>query len=1669
MSMRNRSDASPYSTGGGGVTLERAYGATLVAALLLGDPIPALGNDMRVVRVRLQAGPASPVDDYMVEGANSATGTTRRLSIGVRRNPTIAPSDEKFVQLLCDYIRIVTEHAAEVDADSWRVALAVAEPHTGAREVASLCDLARAHESNDSFRAAVAREGAHPAALRRRLLYLDDTLEVAVAREARGVEPGVRPGLAWRLLRALRVIVLRLEGDDAPDRTHAIARLRAIAEEPADAEHIFRSLFELTGRLAVQGGVLDDAGARRALQGIATLRGASAFAKAWSTLATCEEALRARTSIALTEPTSGNALSLARANEAQRLAAGIQRAGESASAVIVTGEPDVGKSALTLEAVRRVRTDGGTSAIFSLRDVPKSTLDFEHLLGGRLTDVFGGLPVGASRSIVVDGGESALEGKADLLAHLARAAFGVGIGIVVVTRSDAADAVRHALSVEGRDAPIAIAIPALTESEVAEILGTFPALSRIATEPSSRWLLGRPGLVDMLLRNGAHAALPDGALSEADVFNALWVRLVRKAEAINPGEATPDGREDALLALARKEFGSSDAFVLSDPLALASLRSDRLLLPVGTNAAWRTGDEFANDLVRDLAAARLLIKEGGASLLARSSAPRWSLRAARLACQTQFVRGEADTERLRTRMQKEFDDLASRHGERWSDIPWEAVLRLGSAKTVVEAAAPSLLGPRGNALGHLLRVVRQRFLPAGTTSTPDVALVEPVIEFLQFRRAEIEELPSGADEAADDLIVGWLAALALRAKDDRSNALRCRIRDRLIDDGESRERDVRCLALLGPDLDARADALLRHLALRKPGHLHPCVENSAASSSLAVHRPDLLLALSEAYYVKRSDSDAALWHSGPGEDGIRHHWGVGGLGSTLAGAHYGPFWHLLCARFRPTVALINRILNHAARHRVTRLVHRALGAYIATEEIPCVEIELPTLRKARFVGDDQVWRWYRGSGVGPYPCISALLALENLIDQLVAADTLLARIVPILLDGCENLAMAGLVVGTLVRYAEFAPGELDPWLANPAVWQLEIGRSADERLSRFHVQGDDPTDQPRRERRPWSPREVGYYLVSRALLSDDTQRLQTLTTVGDTLVSNALAEVSARSDASAESGAAESNRAAEEFVLSVRGWASCLQHAHFRVKRGADDRIAVQYEPPAAVTDAFESERRDYERGQDAWRLTSVYGTGEPATWSRSLNSDIALAHDLERDPPKSGPPELLRAPTAVAAGALSCAAAGVATLPVRDLVWAIDALARAATMHVEREFMSDQSVFPWGSDRLAARALPRALLLPLDAGDEARLSRVLDAVRALATSQSDEVRRIVATAIEPVWRAPCRRIGSTCQHAAILGFFRESSRRCRMAEVDPNMDSRRVVELGEDVEREMAVLPTRDLLMTRLIAPLASASDCARAGCCAAEAARELRDAVFELQLRGSAYYAEKNFLPSNDDDRIVAAALIDAGDEFVLRHVRTLAGQANALERLLRDLATVATADARRRRAFRNIWPRVMIAVLDAVVAGRDVRRERHGGARAFAAVVPHPIPTGQESNLENVLRSASEDWPIPSELAEPITRWLPLAAGSAEAIDALVGLLQTRPIEEQATRLQWVAALVIDRFGGVAGRSYRLPAWLEKIHGSGLLDVPARSMHQRIVDGLAAAGDSRALQLQTALDHL
>ena len=74
------------------------------------------------------------------------------------------------------------------------------------------------------------------------------------------------------------------------------------------------------------------------------------------------------------------------------------------------------------------------------------------------------------------------------------------------------------------------------------------------------------------------------------------------------------------------------------------------------------------------------------------------------------------------------------------------------------------------------------------------------------------------------------------------------------------------LALLGPDLDDRSEAILLRVARDAPSWLTPAVEEAFAGLALSQYRPALLTRLTEAYYL-----DDEVDGTGLHDDGVRDH------------------------------------------------------------------------------------------------------------------------------------------------------------------------------------------------------------------------------------------------------------------------------------------------------------------------------------------------------------------------------------------------------------------------------------------------------------------------------------------------------------------------------------------------------------------------------------------------------------------------------------------------------------------------------------------------------------------------------------------------------------------------------------------------------------------------------
>jgi hypothetical protein len=1638
-----RSGSSPYATGGGGVVLEHVYGATVLAGLLVGTPFDLLGDAVVIDQVAFQAHRLSPVDDLVVTGTvNGPQPIRRHIAIAVRRDPVMARSDKKFVKLIGTMLQAVAETWDEILAGRWRIGLVVAAPHSGAQQTATLSDLARSHPTAQSFREAVMAPGATTAAVRQRLQHV----EAAVGDAAQGSDTGLSVEvLTWRLLVALHVAAVQLEGDVAPDRTACVSRLQLVVDGAAEAAALFDRLVALAGRYVPVGAKVDSTLLRRDLLGQARIGGSLRYAAAWSRLDRLAERARSRTRHRL--DAEGRTLEVDRVALRAQVKAATMGVSDGALGHLVTGDPDVGKSAVAIAVADELVAEGAAVHVVHLRDLPSLTLDFEHWIGGSIDDVLSSGPVGTTRLLVIDGSEAVMEGRSAMFSDLVAAALSVGIRVVAVARADAAGGVTAAISMDGQ-AVETFVVPPFDDDERAQVATSFQSLSRFSSDPRSAWLLGRPGLVDLVLRADVAASLPDGALSEADVFAAVWARLVRRDERHGPGEPSPDGREQALLALAAQAL-TGQAAAVTDLGVLPSLRSDGLLLAAGPTVAWSGGDQFATDLVRDFALARLLVVNGFDDLDA-AGAPRWAIRATVLALQARLLKA-TDVAAVRQSLQADFDTLAAAHGDRWSDLVDQASLTLGSSPTVLDHIWPTLLQNEAAGLSRILRLITQRYTENGAA---DPVVAGPVVDAYLAHGDDVPGIPREIAKAAEKTITSFLRGLIVSGP-DQTNSIRVAVRARTLGGPRvSDEQTVERLALLGSDLDDGAETALRDVADQHPHLLDKAVESPTAVVALARHHPDLLLALAEAYYVERPRLGHRPFAMTMMDDGIRRHTSMG-VGFPFAAWYAGPFHMLLRVRPLEALAFINYTLDHAANISAGRLEDLTTG-----EPENRLELELPHFGPRALNGGALAWSWYRGTTFGPYPCISALLALEAAADSWHQAGVSLDTVTFRLVEQSHNLATVGLAVGFLVRHLEEVTTELDIFLAQPAIWELEFTRMVGEH-GLLHAQLDDQKVHGFDKRR-YNLADAASTLTLRAILAHDDARLATLDQLADQLVANAADPQG-------------------EVDPTVHVWASNLRASSYEATPLDDGRIMLQAKPPPEVEAARQAQQAEMDLANEGYRLLNMYAFGadrRPPDLAQ-IDNDIAVARRIAENPPASLGRSGMDAVVALAATALIAHGEERHRLSQDDLEWATVEVIDAVLPPPGSDLEYSGSWYSPGADRSAAAALPCLLLPHLNemsaygSFDSEDLETIRAALMNSAASPTDEVRRAAGAALVPVWAAPCHDLlDGQCRHRIAYQSVEHGLRDCRLGAW---ADQRRNPEpLTGELGLELAEVAGEDLLIDRLTGPIVALTSAGCSNSCVASEARTLLDRVLEAHLRASIAWSARGYTMRDEGQLPVAEALVDlhrAGHGQDLdEHVRALIDDPAALWQLLRLLAEVATYDVARRSTVFDLWSGLMARVFEEIGRGHDPRhtgtsKSDYRRAGAVASLVLHPQLTISDKNPDSTLAEACATWIPLSEVSSEIEQWLSLATGSAEALDSLVSYLRTLPEAEQVDPgLRWVDRIIAGDYRRFSNQSWHAATWLSELRVSIHTDEALR-LFRAFVDGFANAGDNRFVAIQRA----
>ena len=1696
---------SPYATGGGGVTFERKVGVQYLANLLLGDAAPELGDGRFVVSVSFQQAPEHSVDDLIVRAAREGEPEPSLvLAVAVRRAPNLVQSNEDSRKLIRSFVNEIVN--APADGPEHRLALVVAGSQDHAKQLATLAGLASNQMDASGFFGLVGTPGRFTADIRGRLDQIQAL--VGLALQDLGIaDPGeeVVRQRTWELLSHLTVLMPRLEAPDEADwgaienaltriarggdlygASQLRDRLVALASEyPQNAASVDRSLLR---RHAHQ--VLDSS-ARHHAEG----RGAL-------------DHLHSRALAAVrTEITSEDRSRVVHVDRTDVSGGLVAVLASSPAAVVAHGDSGVGKSAVVIQTATDAATnapDSTQASCINLRQLPRTSLEFESYLGAPLATLLAELSA-PQRLLVIDGADAISEGMGDVFRYVVDAAAAANVTIVAVTATEskqlAHDTIADRVSGQVAEFPV----PPLTDSDIDTVVDVFGELAPLAANPRSRELLRRPVVVDLLVRGG----LSGTPLSDADAMEQVWSGLVRRHGQSEHG--TPDARDLALVHLADLALCGGNAVTIAsaiDPAALDGLRRDGVLRT--PDDPWAIGPEFAHDELRRYAIARLLLAPGNfTAKLLDGGVPRWSLAAARLACQV--VLGAADTPanplhgRL-GRVQDAFDDLVDAgHGERWGDVPGEALLTVGDPGAVLGDAWPDLLADSGAGLQRLARLVNQRL--RDDTGLVRQYTVEPLIALI------LDDERPWAAEYLQDVLRDWLRSLVVNNV-PAEHPLRLRLRNRLLaacDEADRRlqeEREaaaaaraartpeeieeeekfaerhrgffteigyprrrrrrnredvpgeitseimVELLALLGPDLGEAGEVVLRRIATDAPSWLHPAVEEFLTGRALAGYRRGFLAEMTEAYYLD-DEEDGSGFH----EDGIRDHHARSFGVTPLAAWYRGPFMALFQSDFRNGVAVLNRMLNHAALARARTLAgHENYGVVIDDSMLDQYRVEFQITGAPRvYLGDGNVWMWYRGTGVGPYPCMSALQALERWCDQLVAAAIPLANIVAILLDGCESLAMVALVVGLLVRHLDDADRLLDPFLSEPVVWELEFGRMVHE-SSGLAASSEGVAHA---DRRRWSLREAGMWLVLRA----DEARTEELRTIGDRLVETY------RKLVVQALGEGADEREVERHLVKVRGWASGLDRSTYQAEE-AEGGLYIQSRPPEDVAQALESGNEDLRRGQQATRLMVRYhihriqGVPEPVS-AEDLISDLAVAKDLLENPPALNPLGLWDIPAAVASAAVEAHILDGVDLPTESLLFAIEVVLRVGIGEPDpRQYEFEESYFEQGGDRSVARAIPllllpsaRAVRVLADGGDGSQAyEQAMAAALHLARAEVREVRVHLARGLDRLWAVPCAADGP-CHHEAGLQIAIEAMRDCVLGSWNPQTQRREIDQLPEPVAQSLAETPGESIYFSRLDGAIRALAPAALAGICVSDRAHELLAVLLDAHRRALLSY-DRDMDHRGTSSLIVARALLttaaNGDDGLIHEHIDAYADDSTLMNNFLRALSAAAEESPGRAETAAQVWPSVVAQVIKLHHMGHTPFEGRHYGDYTLASLLPNP--TSEVAYLYRELDGDPIAWWEPLAWGATVEAWLPLAEGNASCVDNLIGFVRPLALDDQVRLgLPWVAALVLPDPARIANHSFLVSSWLIEVRQAAS-DLGLFLIWQRVVDGLVVAGASQ-----------
>ncbi len=738
MPKKKRPPLSSKSSGGGGGDFERAAAAWFMGCLLT-DTAPLGEAFGQVSQIEFQTGDAyRPLDDILLH--LDKAGTVRHCSLSIRSNRQITAAG-----MPDDFVRAIWRLSLEPGETGFQLERDLAGLVTtplGADVDYALHALLRAAAAQDVGRSVSTPKGKIQSALLK-------SFECPHDLAARHRPP---PDAFRRVLRSVIHKDFDFERQNSASRAHAInlCRMALVSGEAAEAELLWKALFELAAQLLPNEGSLTRAGLLDRLRGTVALRALPHHARDW-------ERLRSLTSeeLATIRDTIGDKLQLPRGRELAELAE------PSVRFAVVHGEPGVGKTVVAkwwLEKqphnarvwwLNAAALDAPTFAAFT------STLGLQH----PLLDLLGATP-DALAWLVIDGVDASYDLR--VFRHLAQLLHSLPQcwRVLLTCQTEHWDRIRNALqkaNVTSEWFLIEVSTPTIPDAQLAEFKNLEPLLQR----PRLRPLITRPRYLDSLVLHFQPGSLQHDWVGESDLLNWFW-----RAEIETPPYGSAQSEVAKKLATAIGDALRVD--IAADEFSASE--HEHLEVLIHNNICRKRNERvgFTHDRVGDWARQRVLIgriDELPQLLTNRLDSPLWMI-ALRLVG-IQLLERNADLNRWRQLL----TGLgALSNGERAQDALLEAAAFAEQSNLTLEKIWADLVAHEGlllirllNRFGHLgslpnplvsrLPAQQRIHLQDLRYRIPIAHLWPAVLRTLHAHHDEVIEL---APNAAAELAVCWL-------------------------------------------------------------------------------------------------------------------------------------------------------------------------------------------------------------------------------------------------------------------------------------------------------------------------------------------------------------------------------------------------------------------------------------------------------------------------------------------------------------------------------------------------------------------------------------------------------------------------------------------------------------------------------------------------------------------------------------------------------------------------------------------------------------------------------------------------------------------------------------------------------------------------------------------------